>query len=111
MRTVRRLAKAVLRPFYRAFFEKPLWWFLGILKSFFFAETTAQLSHLELQLREHLKAVDKRLEAVESASAAQWDALEQLLLALARHPESGYPRNMPHSAESESAVHVSNHLR
>ena len=76
MRLVRKVLGAILRPIYKAFFERPLWWFLAKVKAYFLAEIGPQLT-----------AIDERLRSTEANNAAQWDALEQLLLALFRQPE------------------------
>jgi hypothetical protein len=74
---------AILRPIYKAFFERPLWWFLGKVKAFFLAEIGPQIESTESRLA----AIEERLRSMEANNAAQWDALEQLLLALFRQPE------------------------
>lgn len=92
-----RLLKRLLRPIYRAFFERPLWWFLSLLKAYFFAETLQRLENLERRV-EQLANLEQRLNGLgpdiwhhlEANNAAQWDALEQLLLALFRQPVSRY---------------------
>jgi hypothetical protein len=79
------LAKKIARPIYRAFFEKPLWWFLAILKKFFTAELSERSVALEIRLENHLHKLDnieERVRSAEAANAAQWDAIEQLLLAI-----------------------------
>jgi len=74
---------AILRPIYKAFFERPLWWFLARVKAYFLAEIGPQLESNESRLA----AVEERLKSAEANNAAQWSALEQLLLALFRQPE------------------------
>ena len=68
-----RLLKKVLRPIYRRFFKKPLWSFLAKVKVFFVADFVAE--------------IEPRLAEIEARNAAQWKALEQLLLAVIRLPE------------------------
>ena len=79
------LAKKIARPIYRAFFEKPLWWFLAILKEFFIADLSERSVALEIKLENKLHKLDnieERLRSAEAVNAAQWDAIEQLLLAI-----------------------------
>jgi hypothetical protein len=73
----------VLRPIYKGFFERPLWWFLAKVKAFFLAEIGPQLEGTGRRLA----AIEERLQSAEASNAAQWDALEQLLLALFHQPE------------------------
>jgi hypothetical protein len=68
-----RLLKKVLRPIYRRFFKKPLWSFLAKVKVFFVADFVAE--------------IEPRITAMEAKNAAQWKALEQLILAMIRLPE------------------------
>ena len=77
------------RPIYRTFFEQPLWWFLSKVKAFFFTETTERLLIMEHKLDrlEKLGEIEERLRSAEASNAAQWDALEQLLLAMFRQSE------------------------
>jgi hypothetical protein len=86
----KRVAIHVARPIYRKFFERPLWWFLSKVKAFFFVETTERLLIIEHKLDrlEKLGNIDERLRNAEVSNAAQWDALEQLLLAMFRQRES-----------------------
>jgi hypothetical protein len=93
---MKRLVKKSLRPIYKRFFERPLWGFLGRVKNFFMAETEQRLA-----------AIEERQRLAEANNAAQWDALEQLLLALFRQPEirmdpneSGPPRDEAMSTSS-----------
>lgn len=108
MRFAKKVAVYVLRPIYRAFFERPLWWFLAKVKIFFISDMAAQVQSMERRLREdyqqRLTAIEERLRAAEQNNLVQWDALEQLLLALfhqpqlrtmARNGESDAPREMP----------------
>lgn len=74
---------AMLRPIYKGFFERPLWWFLARVKAFFLAEIGPQLASTE----HRLAAIEERLQSAEANNAAQWNALEQLVLALFRQPE------------------------
>ncbi|HEX4168707.1 MAG TPA: hypothetical protein VHZ55_24855 [Bryobacteraceae bacterium] len=81
----------ILRPIYRTFFERPLWWFLTKVKIFFMADVTAQLEIIERRLREDHQqrwaTIDERLRNLEANNTAQWDALEKLLLSLFRQSE------------------------
>jgi hypothetical protein len=94
MSSSKRVAVFILRPFYRTFFERPLWWFLAKVKAFFFAEVGIQLGNIERRFRtedaveeQRWAALEQRLRSLEASNAAQWDAMEQLLLALFRQPE------------------------
>jgi hypothetical protein len=88
-----RFGKRLLRPIYRTFFERPIWWFLSKVKIFFFAETSARLENIERRLseppnpRQEWAAIEERLRAAEAGNAAQWDAIERLLLAFFQQPE------------------------
>ncbi len=90
MKFVERAIISILRPIYRALIERPLWWFLAKVKAFFFAEISVQVaegfSKLE-DLERRLRAIEERLQGVERNNAAQWDALEQLLLAMFRQQQ------------------------
>ena len=87
-----RFMKKLFRPIYRAFFERPIWWFLARVKVFFFAETLARLDNMERQLselagrRQDWGVLEHRLQALEATNAAQWDSIERLLLALFQQP-------------------------
>jgi hypothetical protein len=87
-----RFVQKLFRPIYRAFFERPIWWFLAKVKAFFFAETMARMDNMERQLSELLgrrqewAVVEERLHAMQANNAAQWDAIERLLLALFQQP-------------------------
>jgi hypothetical protein len=78
------LVKRALRPFYRLLVERPLWWFLSRVKAYFLAEVGVQIE----QTGQRLAAIEERLRAMEANNAAQWDGLEQLLLAMFRQPEA-----------------------
>jgi biopolymer transport protein ExbB/TolQ len=82
----RKAARYVARPIYRKFVEGPLWWFLAKLKVFFIAEIAERLTLLEQKLT-RLETIEDRLRSTEISNAAQWDALEQLLLAMFRQRE------------------------
>ena len=83
---VQRLVVATVRPVYRLFVERPLWWFLSRVKAYYFAEINVQLATMGNKLNdiERKLAESERLRSAESSNAAQWDAMEQLLLALFR---------------------------
>lgn len=100
MRFGERVMFLVCRPIYRTFVERPLWWFLAKVKVFFMSDITAQIHNVDGRLQhgneQHLIALEDRLRALEANNAAQWDAMEHLLLALLRQPE------LPASASEES---------
>jgi hypothetical protein len=83
-----RIAIFFVRPVYRVFFERPLWWFLAKIKAYFLAEMGDRLGNFErrfqIEADRRCTALEQRLEA---ANAEQWDAMEKLLLALFRQPE------------------------
>ena len=93
MGLLEKVGVSVVRPFYRTFFEKPLWWFLAKVKAFFFAETSERLLRIENRLAalEKPESIEELFRRTEASNAAEWDALEQLLLALYRQPESRRP--------------------
>jgi hypothetical protein len=99
-----RFVQKLFRPIYRAFFERPIWWFLGKVKAFFFAETSARLESIDRHLyegsanRRELAAIEERLRAAEATNAAQWDAIEQLVLALFQQPG---PRTFDSARDTE----------
>lgn len=91
MRLSERLVVFIFRPIYRTFFDRLVWWFLLKVKIFMLADVRAQLDGMEARLRSddshrRLTAMEERLRSVEANNVAQWDALEQLLLALFRQP-------------------------
>jgi len=95
MRFGEKIVVFILRPIYRTFFERLLWWFLARIKVFFLAEIGVQLSQILRKLeniesgqQQRYAAIEERLRAAESNNAAQWDGLEQLLLAMFRQPEA-----------------------
>jgi hypothetical protein len=95
MRFGEKIVVFFLRPIYRTFFQRLVRWNLAKLKAFFLAETEAQISEclrklerIESEQRQQLTAIEERLRAAEASNAAQWDGLEQLLLAMFRQPES-----------------------
>jgi hypothetical protein len=85
MRLVRKVLGAILRPIYKGFFERPLWWFLARVKAFFLAEIGPRIEGNE----HRLAVIEERLRSTEANNAAQWNALEQLLLGLFRQPIEG----------------------
>jgi hypothetical protein len=92
MRFGERIVVWIVRPIYRTFFERLFWWFLLKVKVFMLADVQAQLAGIEARLRadetqQRWASIEARLRDAETANAAQWDALEQLLLALYRQPE------------------------
>lgn len=134
MRFGERVVVFILRPIYRTFFERLFWWFLLKIKVFMLADVQVQLANIEARLasdesrrlgmdewRQRWAAIDDRLRAAEAANAAQWDALEQLLLALYRLPESrnldselkqGGVSEAPVSSASDlSRAHAASNLR
>jgi hypothetical protein len=123
-----------VRPIYRTFLARPLWWFLARIKAFFLAELAPQLTNIESRLnalesleREvqaiervatqactfqanasvTLEKIERRLQALEEGSArsaAEWDGLEQLLLALFRLPASHVSTPDWNTSSPEAAV-------
>lgn len=101
MRFGEKLIVYIFRPIYRTFFERLFWWFLTRIKAFFFAETSVQLSQIlrnleniessQQQQQQRWVEIEQRLQRVEAVNAAQWDGLEQLLLAMFRQPELRNP--------------------
>lgn len=94
MRFGEKITLYIFRPIYRTFVERLLWWFLARVKVFFLAEIGPQISeclakidNVERRLQQ-LEQLAEPMRRAETNSAAQWDALEQLLLALIRQPES-----------------------
>jgi hypothetical protein len=98
MRFAEKAAVYLLRPIYRSFFERPLWWFLARVKLFFLTEIFARLDAIEQRLREDRQGAEERLRAAEENNLVQWDAMEQLLLALFHQPQL---RNMARNRESD----------
>ncbi len=88
MRFGERLMLFFFRPIYRTFVERLLWWFLAKVKIFFLADMAAQVDSIDRRLREDHQqrwaAIEERLRGAEASNTAQWDAMEQLLLALFR---------------------------
>lgn len=129
MRFIEKVAVSVLRPVYRAFFEKPLWWFLAKLKAFFIADLSAQVQAIREEQARHLAAVDERLQRLderlrrlEAGDPAQWNSLEQLLLSLFHQSESqsvlvterepGTPREVSSSSAPQlNRVHAASNIR
>jgi len=116
MRFVRKVLGAILRPIYKGFFERPLWWFLARVKSFFLAEIGPQIEGNERRVA----AIEERLRSMEANNAAQWNALEQLLLGLFHQPElridsdgriSGPYDDLTSSAAGQDRIHERNNLR
>ncbi len=99
MRFAEKVVVYLLRPIYRSFFERPLWWFLARVKVFFLADMAAQIERMERRLREDREASEERLRRAEETDMAQWDALEQLLLALFHQPQL---RTMARNGESDA---------
>jgi hypothetical protein len=97
MGLAKRAAIYVARPIYRTFVEQPLWWFLAKVRTFFMAETSERLLALEQRLAElENQHIHELFRHAEASNAAQWDAIEQLLLAMFRRPE-------PPTSDSEAA--------
>ena len=86
-----RITLFFFRPLYRTFVERLFWWFLTKVKIFFIAELATQVDSIDRRLREdhHERwiAIDQRLRDLETSNAAQWRAIEDLLLALFRSSE------------------------
>ena len=76
MRLSKKLAIIFMRPVYRAFFERPLWWFLARVKACFFAEVGVQLG--------------KQCRAMERSQATAISHVPAAGTALARKPGRRY---------------------
>lgn len=127
MRFGEKLVVFIFRPIYRTFFERLLWWFLTRIKIFFLAEIGVQMSQTLRKLEElqssqqHWAEIENRLRVMEANNAAQWDGLEQLLLAMFRQPESRNSdtewenitsEKIPHSTSADlNRVHAAGTLR
>src|SRR5579883_1969060 len=123
-RTGERVVLFFVRPIYRTFVERPLWWFVARVKVFFLAEISPQLESIGRQLEherqllaniEHrIMLIEHRLSSIEQGGNAQWDSLEQLLLALYRQPEirTASPDAEPAWSENhQSKTHAAGYLR
>ncbi len=115
MRFGERVLIFVFRPIYRTFIERPLWWFLSRVKAYFLVEVGPQLENIGRHLQDQQQrwaALEERLQRAEAGNAAEWDALEQLLLALFREPgpQSSTRASTPENPEA-SALPESNQNR
>lgn len=88
----------IFRPIYRTLFERLFWWFMAKVKAFMLADIVVRLNAIERRLetggaerQELLTAIQQEHRRAEGTTAAQWDAIEQLLLALFRQPIPGDP--------------------
>jgi hypothetical protein len=91
MRFGEKIVLFFVRPIYRTFFQRLIWWNLAKMKAFFLAETGAQISECLRKLEKiesRQAAIEERLRAAEASNAEQWDGIEQLLLATFRQPEA-----------------------
>jgi hypothetical protein len=127
MRFGERVVVFILRPIYRTFFERLFWWFLLKVKVFLLADVHAKLDSIEARLGKDdsqqrlLAALEERLRTAEQNNAAQWDSLEQLLLALFRQPhfrslDSGWKSDTEQEASFSSTselnrAHAAGNLR
>lgn len=122
MRFIEKVVVSVARPIYRAFLERPLWWFLAKLKTFFIADLAAQVQAIREDHARHWADIDERLRHLEAGDQAQWSSLEQLLLSLFRQSESeqllatdredGTPREIPISSTPQlNRVHAASNIR
>ncbi len=125
MRFGEKIVLFIFRPIYRTFFERLLWWFLTKVKIFFLADITAQLDNIERRLRDDHQQrwalIEEKLRGAELSNTAQWDAIEQLLLALFRAPElqtsnSDWKFSLPQhtsilSSTDLNRVHAASNLR
>jgi hypothetical protein len=121
MGLIKRAAVAFVRPFYKALVERPLWWFLSRVKAFFFTETMDRLAAIETKLGgfENLPRYQDHFNHIEASNAAQWDALEQLLLAVLSQPRDvvwdleagGSAGDSLSSATKSFKANASNNLR
>jgi hypothetical protein len=114
------MLKSLVRPVYRRFVERRLWWFLAILKRFFLDDIAAKIDDIDRRLKVQESAIERL--AADRSNAAQWDAIEQLILALFQHSESRSQnpdwevRPLDHQAPTSGAtesyqVNASNNLR
>ncbi len=126
MRFGERVVVFILRPIYRTFFERLFWWFLIKVKIFLLSDVHAQLNSIEARLQknesmQNWAAVEERIGGLERNNAAQWDSLEQLLLALFRQPhfrssDSGWEPGTEQEASFSSAselnrAHAASNIR
>jgi hypothetical protein len=96
MRFGERVVVFIFRPIYRTFFDRLFWWFLARIKVFLLSDITIRLENIERRLQtleadsqQRGTSIEERLRSAERNNIAQWEALEQLLLALFRQPELG----------------------
>lgn len=86
-----RITLFFFRPIYRRFVERLLWWFFTKVKIFLIADLAAQVDSIDRTLRENhherWMSIDQRLRSLEASNAAQWHAIEELLLALFQSSE------------------------
>lgn len=93
MRLAEKLVVFLLRPIYRTFFERLVWWFLTRIKEFFFSEVNASLADITARLDRIERGEGGPQAAFESVSAAHWGVVERLILSLLRQPESLVPNH------------------
>lgn len=93
MRFSEKIVVFLLRPIYRAFFERLLHWHLIKFKQFLLAETVTSLADLTARIEQIERsisagadpgAMQELLRQNQTSSAAQWSAIETLLLAMFR---------------------------
>jgi hypothetical protein len=119
-----RIGVFVVRPFYRAVVARPLWWFISRVKAYFLAEISPQLEsigrqleherHLLATIEGRLHSIEDRLHGIENGNNSQWDALEQLLLALYRQPEVKLTEPNSEAVRGnndQSRTHAAGHIR
>lgn len=70
MQTVKRALISIVRPIYRLLFERPIWWFLGKVKVFFFAEISCQMS----QGLRSLEKIEKELQVAKVGASEGCDS-------------------------------------
>jgi hypothetical protein len=116
MGLVKRVAVVFVRPIYQAFFERPVWWFLSRVKTYFFAETMARLASLEVKIDaiEKAESYDGRFNHLDAHNAQQWDSIEQLVLAILNQPRPALAGEFDRSGEDSRAetetINVSHNL-
>ena len=94
------LLKKLFRPVYKLFIEKPLWWFLDKVKAFFLAEIGVQIA----ETAHRLAVMEQRQAAADAGRGAQWNALEQLLLAMFRQPDASVRSASPQNELAADAA-------
>lgn len=86
-----RIAVGIFRPFYKRYFERPLWWFLSKVKDYFFADSIEATARRSAEMEARLRHVEAQLDSVQSQLSqigandmAKWSAIEELVLGMLR---------------------------